>query len=283
MAARKNYTAAQIINGLRRAEVGLANGKSMKEVIRDLGVSEQTYYRWRREYGGMKTSQAKRLKELEKGEPATEAGGGRSDGGPHDPEGSVKGKLLSPERRRRCVVRVQQRLGVSERRACEVLGQARSTQRRSRKRGADEAALRADVVKVAGRFGRYGYRMVTGMLRAEGWVVNHKRVERIWREEGLKVPKKQPKRGRLWLTDGSCIRLRPLYRHHVWAYDFVADRTHDGRPLKMLTVLDEYSRECLAIVVARRLRADDVLQTLSELFVEHGPPANLRSPLCQLT
>ena len=91
------------------------------------------------------------------------------------------------------------------------------------------------------------------------------------------MPKKQPKRGRLWLTDGSCIRLRPLYRHHVWAYDFVADRTHDGRPLKMLTVLDEYSRECLAIVVARRLRADDVLQTLSELFVEHGPPANLRS------
>ena len=175
------------------------------------------------------------------------------------------------------MVRVQQRLGVSERRACEVLGQARSTQRRSRKRGADEAALRADVVKVAVRFGRYGYRMVTGMLRAEGWVVNHKRVERIWREEGLKVPKKQPKRGRLWLTDGSCIRLRPLYRHHVWAYDFVADRTHDGRPLKMLTVLDEYSRECLAIVVARRLRADDVLQTLSELFVEHGPPANLRS------
>ena len=175
-------------------------------------------------------------------------------------------------------MRVQQRLGVSERRACEVLGQARSTQRRSRKRGADEAALRADVVKVAGRFGRYGYRMVTGMLRAEGWVVNHKRVERIWREEGLKVPKKQPKRGRLWLTDGSCIRLRPLYRHHVWAYDFVADRTHDGRPLKMLTVLDEYSRECLAIIVARRLRADDVLQTLSELFVEHGPPAGTPNP-----
>ena len=97
---------------------------------------------------------------------------------------------------------------------------------------------------MARRFGRYGYRMVTGMLRTEGWAVNHKRVERIWRQEGLKVPSKQPKRGRLWLTDGSCIRLRPLYRHHVWAYDFVADRTHDGRPLKMLTVLDEYSREC---------------------------------------
>ena len=130
---------------------------------------------------------------------------------------------------------------------------------------------------MARRFGRYGYRMVTGMLRTEGWVVNHKRVERIWRQEGLKVPKKQPRRGRLWLRDGSCIRLRPLYRHHVWAYDFVADRTHDGRRLKMLTVLDEYSRECLAIVVARRLQSDDVLETLSGLFAKHGPPANIRS------
>ena len=174
---------------------------------------------------------------------------------------------------------VRQRLGVSERKACRVLGQARSTQRRIPKCREDEEALRQDVVKVARRFGRYGYRMVTGMLRTEGWAVNHKRVERIWRQEGLKVPSKQPKRGRLWFTDGSCIRLRPLYQHHVWAYDFVSDRTHDGRPLKMLTVLNEYSRECecLAIVVARRLQSDDVLQTLSELFVEHGPPANLRS------
>ena len=158
-----------------------------------------------------------------------------------------------------------------------MLGQPRTTQRRARKVASDEGALRGDIVRLASRFGRYGYRRVTDMLRIEGWGVKHKRVERIWRQEGLKVPQRQPKRGRLWLTDGSCIRLRPLYRHHVWAYDFVADRTHDGRPLKMLTVLDEYSRECLAIVVARRLRADDVLQTLSELFVEHGPPANLRS------
>ena len=175
------------------------------------------------------------------------------------------------------MVLVQQRLGVSERRACRVLGQARSTQRREKKVKEDEEALREDVVKLARRFGRYGYRMVTGMLRAEGWWVNHKREERIWRQEGLKVPRKQPKRGRIWLNDGSCIRLRPLYRHHVWSYDFVADRTHDGRPLKMLTVLDEYSRECLAIVVARRLKSDDVLETLTELFAEHGPPAHIRS------
>ncbi len=115
------------------------------------------------------------------------------------------------------------------------------------------------------------------MLRIEGWGVNHKRVERIWRQEGLKVPERQPKRGRLWLNDGSCIRLRPLYRGHVWSYDFVASRTHDGRALNLLTVLDEHTRECLAIVVARKIRAHDVLEVLADLFVRHGPPEYLRS------
>ena len=135
----------------------------------------------------------------------------------------------------------------------------------------------ARMIALATQYGRYGYRRVTGLLRGEGWRVNHKRIERLWRREGLKVPQKQPKRGRLWLTDGSCIRRRPEYRHHVWAYDFVAERTHDGRPLKILTVVDEYSRECLAIVVARRLRATDVLETLAELFATQGLPAFSRS------
>ena len=192
-------------------------------------------------------------------------------------EEAAKEKLLSPERRRRCVVRVRQQLGASERRACRVLGQSRSTQHRRRKVRADEAALRSDVVRLASRFGRYGYRRVTDMLRIEGWGVNHKRVERIWRQEGLKVPQRQPKRGRLWLNDGSCIRLRPLYRGHVWSYDFVASRTHDGRALKLLTVLDEHTRECLAIVVARKIRSHDVLEVLADLFVRHGPPEYLRS------
>ena len=107
--------------------------------------------------------------------------------------------------------------------------------------------------------------------------MKHKRVERIWRQEGLTVPERQPKRGRLWLNDGSCIRLRPLYRGHVWSYDFVASRTHDGRALKLLTVLDEHTRECLAIVVARKIRAHDVLEVLADLFVRHGPPEYLRS------
>ena len=95
--------------------------------------------------------------------------------------------------------------------------------------------------------------------------------------EGLKVPKKQPKRGRLWLNDGSCIRLRPERPNHVWSYDFVQDRTQDGRPIRMLTVIDEFTRRCLAIVVARRLRSDDVLQCLTDLFVAHGPPEHIRS------
>ena len=158
-----------------------------------------------------------------------------------------------------------------------MLGQPRTTQLRARKVASDEGALRGDIVRLASRFGRYGYRRVTDMLRIEGWGVKHKRVERIWRQEGLKVPQRQPKRGRLWLNDGSCIRLRPLYRGHVWSYDFVASRTHDGRALKLLTVLDEHTRECLAIVVARKIRAHDVLEVLADLFVRHGPPEYLRS------
>ncbi len=126
----------------------------------------------------------------------------------------------------------------------------------------------------------WGTDMTATVTIGEGsacWTVNHKRIERLWRREGLKVPQKQPKRGRLWLADGSCIRRRPAYRHHVWAYDFVADRTQDGRPLKLLTIVEEYSRECLAIMVARGLRSIDVLETLAELFVTHGVPAHIRS------
>ncbi len=172
---------------------------------------------------------------------------------------------------------VRHQLGVSERRACRVLGQARSTHRHRGRTAEDEPRLVARLIELATQYGRYGYRRITGLLRGEGWPVNHKRVERLWRREGLKVPQKQPKRGRLWLTDGSCIRRRPVYRHHVWAYDFLTARTHDGRPLKILAVVEEYTRECLALVVARRLRSTEVLETLAELFVTYGVPAHIRS------
>ena len=115
------------------------------------------------------------------------------------------------------------------------------------------------------------------MLRRDGWHVNHKRVFRIWRREGLKVPQKQPKRARLWLNDGSCIRLRPQHRNHVWAYDFVQDRTRDGRKIRMLTVIDEHTRECVAIKVARRLNSQDVLEVLTDLMVARGVPDHIRS------
>lgn len=168
-------------------------------------------------------------------------------------------------------------LGLSERRVCRVLGQHRSTQRKIPTTADDEAALTADIVALALQYGRYGYRRIAALLRDAGWMVNIKRVERIWRREGLKVPQKQPKKGRLWLNDGSCIRLRPEYPNHVWSYDFVEDRTHNGRRFRMLNVIDEFTRECIAIRVSRKLKAVDVIDVLSDLFILRGVPGHIRS------
>ena len=172
---------------------------------------------------------------------------------------------------------VRETLSVSERRACRVLGQVRRTQRYTPKVADDEEALTENIVSLATEYGRYGYRRITALLKTDGWRVNHKRVERIWRQEGLKVPARQPKRGRLWFNDGSCIRLRPEHRNHVWAYDFVFDRTREGRPLKFLTIVDEYTRECLTIEVARKQTSRDVLRTLAQLMLKYGVPKHIRS------
>lgn len=158
-----------------------------------------------------------------------------------------------------------------------ALGQHRSTQRKTPRGRDDEDLLTADIIELARQYGRYGYRKITALLRDAGWLVNDKRVERIWRQEGLKVPAKQPKKGRLWLNDGSCIRLRAEYPHHVWSYDFVEDRTHDGRKYRMLNVVDEFTHECLAIRVSRKLKAIDVIDVLSDLFILRGVPTYVRS------
>jgi transposase InsO family protein len=171
----------------------------------------------------------------------------------------------------------QQRYSISERRACHALGVCRSVQRYEKRRVDDEDVLRDDILRLALQYGRYGYKRITSLLRAEGWTVNPKRVERIWREEGLKVPKKQKKRKRLYLNDGSCMRLRPCWKNHVWSYDFVADRLSNGKKVRMLTVIDEFSRKCLAIRVAHNLKSDDVLIILSELFLQEGIPDYIRS------
>jgi putative transposase len=175
------------------------------------------------------------------------------------------------------VIWVCDSLRISQRRACRVLGQARSTQRQERGVSGEEERLVTRMIALATQYGRYGYRRITALLRAEGWRVNHKRVERIWRQEGLKVPQKQSKRGRLWLNEGSCIRLRPERKNHVWSYDLMAARTQDGRAFRILTILDEYTRECLNITVSRRITSQEVIYQLAELFIQRGIPEHIRS------
>jgi transposase InsO family protein len=199
-----------------------------------------SYDRRRKEFGGLSVSQAKRLNDLER-------------------------------------ENARLRRAVFERRACKALGQHRSSQRHQPQMRADEDALTAAIVALASRFGRHGYRRITELLQMAGWSVNAKRVRRIWRAECLKVPSRQPKRGRLGLADGPCIRLRPERSNHVRAYAFVSKTTHDSRKLRLLTVIDEHTRECRAIRAARRLTSHDVLYTLSELFLEHGLPEHIRS------
>jgi len=141
----------------------------------------------------------------------------------------------------------------------------------------EEERLAARVIELAAQYGRYGYRRITALLKQEEWQVNHKKIERIWRREGLKVPQKQPKRRRLWLNDGSCIRLKPQFKDHVWSYDFVMARTSDGRAFRILAILDEYTRECLAMRVDRHISSQDVIDQLYELFLLRGVPGHIRS------
>jgi len=172
---------------------------------------------------------------------------------------------------------VRSRHRYSERRVCRALGIVRSGIRYLPQPRSDEAPLRASIIRLASPYGRYGYRMITGLLGQEGWQLSCSRVERIWKLEGLKVPQKQPKRSRLWLANGSCIRLRPLHRNHVWSWDFVMDRTEDGRPIKMLTLIDEFTKESLAIYPARRLGSHDVIDIFADVMIEHGVPQFIRS------
>lgn len=153
----------------------------------------------------------------------------------------------------------------------------RTVKRYKAKKTDDEQALRKAIINLVSKYGRYGYRRITAMLKAEGWKVNHKRVERIWREEGLRVPRKQKKRGRIYLENGSCIRLKPLYQNHVWSYDCVEDRLANGRKIKMLTVIDEFTRESLIIRVERTINSKLVLDTISSLFLTRGVPNYIRS------
>jgi putative transposase len=161
--------------------------------------------------------------------------------------------------------------------ACRVIGQLRTTQRYEMVIDPDRVRLRTRIIELARQYGRYGYKTITSMLQLEGFVVGKDSVHRVWQEEGLQVPQKPPKKARLWLNDGSCIRLRPAHKNHVWSYDFVSEQTHDGRKFRILKIIDEHSKECLASFVALRIRSQDIILILADLFIEHGIPEHIRS------
>jgi putative transposase len=192
-------------------------------------------------------------------------------------EGHRGGKLLSPERRRCAVDHAQQQHGLSERWACRVVEQPRGTQRNRPTQREDEDRLTEAIIQLAKEYGRYGYRRITALLVQAAWKGGKDRVERIWRREGLKVPKRQKPRGRLWLNDGSCVRLRPTHRNYMWSYDFISVRTHDGRTARVLNLIDEHTRESLLVRAEGRWSSAKVIEALADVMVIKGVPEHLRS------
>jgi putative transposase len=176
------------------------------------------------------------------------------------------------------VKHLQQRFEVSERRACQIVDQPRSSQRYISTKATKDAALMHRTVALSRKNPRYGYRRVWALLRREGWEVNKKRIHRLWREAGLKVPaSRERKRRRMGTSENGCTRRRAEYPGHVWSYDFAMDATEDGRRLKIMPIVEEYSRECLALEVERSITAEDVVKTLDRLFTERGAPSFIRS------
>ena len=184
---------------------------------------------------------------------------------------------MSPARKQEAVGKLRDQFATSERRACRVLDQPRSSQRRRPRPRADEAALVKRMLELARQHPRYGYRMITAKLRQEGWRVNAKRIYRLWRREGLKVPKKKRKKRRLGTSENACHRRRAEHQDHVWCWDFIFDRTESGSPLKWLSIEDEYTRESLCLKVDRSITSEDVIDTLAELFAMRGVPDHVRS------
>ncbi|WP_182180764.1 IS3 family transposase [Methylobacterium radiotolerans] len=261
---------------LRQIEVQTAQGKSLALACKEAEISEQSYYRWRKEYGGLQVDQAGKMKELERENARLRRLVADLSLEKQVLADVAGGKLVVPERRRQAVAGIRERCGLSERHACRIVGQHRGTRRYVPTVPADGDALTRAIVALASEYGRYGYRRVTALLQADGWPVGKDRVQRIWRREGLKVPQKHRPRSRLWLNDGSCVRLRPLHRNHVSSFDFVQAQTPDGRSLRILTLLDEHSRACLALKVARRINSLGVIEALADAMCLHGIPENIR-------
>jgi transposase InsO family protein len=185
--------------------------------------------------------------------------------------------MVSPARRREAVEHLQEQFDASQRRTCRAIEQPRSTQRYRARIKDDEPAMIGRMHALVRGHPRYGYRRIWAMLRAEGWPVNRKRIWRLWKREGFKVPRKQRKKRRLGQSANGIMRYRPQHKDHVWTWDFIHDRDERGRPLKWFALVDEYTRECLALEVERSLTALDVIDILSQVLWIRGAPQHIRS------
>ncbi|MCH7901741.1 MAG: IS3 family transposase [Acidobacteria bacterium] len=273
---RHRHTPEQAVRKLREGDRMLAEGKDLTEVLRHLEIAESTWNRWRNSYGGMKASQVKRFKELEAENTRLKRLLAEAELDKAMLKELGRGKMVTPDRRRRAVMVLQERFGVSQRRACRVVGQHRSTQRREpRPEPVEDEKLRRRLRRFARRHPRLGWRKAHDVVRREGFVVNHKKIQRLWREEGLRrPPPRKNKKRRPGTSDGTLLRAE--HPNHVWALDFQFDETADQRRLKLLNIVDEHTREALAMDVHRSMGADHVVSCLERLVAQRGAPKHLR-------
>ncbi|MCK6058357.1 IS3 family transposase [Micrococcus luteus] len=275
--SRKRHTPEQVVRKLGQADRMLTDGQDVAAVCRELGVSEQTYYRWRNQYGGLKADDAKRLKELEKQNATLKRLLAEAELEKAALKELAGGKLLSPDRRRAAVDHLKRKLRVSERMACRLVGLSRSAYRRPLKGNtvADpDRALREWLRAWAKDHPRYGYRRAYHDARAEGWVVNHKKIQRLWRDEGLRVPQRRRRKRVGSSTVDAPTADAP---NVVWAVDFQFDADEHGRPIKICSIVDEHTRECIGGLVERSITADRLTAHLEDLVAARGAPAVLRS------
>ncbi|WP_096674243.1 IS3 family transposase [Polynucleobacter meluiroseus] len=286
MAKGQRLKPEQIVTLLRQIDVLTTNGKTLAQACKEVGTVEQSYYRWRKIYGGMKVDQAKKYKDLELENTRLKKLVADLSLREVMLKEVIKGKLLSLRpaevpsgtRRKNAAQLLMDQHSISERTACSLVGLSRAAYRYMPLPKDDEEPLRAEVIRMASTYGRYGYRFIAGMMRNSGWgQATTAKVARIWRQEGLKIPQKQAPRGRLWFNDGSCMRLRATAPNHVWSYDFVFIRDAYGGKIRMLTMIDEYTRKCLTIHCARRIGSVQVIEQLANAMMIHGIPQYIRS------
>ncbi|WP_404442925.1 IS3 family transposase [Microbacterium marinum] len=275
--SRKRHTPEQVVRKLGQADRMLADGQDVAAVCRELGVSEQTYYRWRNQFGGLKADDAKRLKELEKQNATLKRLLAEAELEKAALKELAGGKLLGPGRRRAAVAHLVRALQVSERMACRLVGLSRSAYRRPLKGDTvtdPDRALRDWLRAWAKNHPRYGYRRAYHDARAEGWVVNHKKIQRLWRDEGLRVPQRRRRKRVGSSTVDAATADAP---NVVWAVDFQFDADEQGRPIKICSIVDEHTRECIGGLTERSITADRLTAHLEDLVAVRGAPAVLRS------